>query len=170
MRSVTIKGMALVVDSEGVIYRDNKPVKSYDNGNGYKTVYHCGSMHYVHRVVCLAYHPEIDGKREVNHINGDKSDNTPNNLEWCSRSENLKHSFRVLNRQHPRQQLGKSGSMHHNSKAVHQIDKVTGEIITTHGSTYEAAKAVGVHQSAITAAIFNRNRMKYCKGFKWQYA
>ena len=47
----------------------------------------------VNRLVAETFLP-IDSKRgEVNHINGIKVDNRLTNLEYCSRSENMKHAF-----------------------------------------------------------------------------
>ena len=48
-----------------------------------------------HILVCLAFHEKIHGKEHVNHINATRSDNRPENLEWCNRSENTKHSFKL---------------------------------------------------------------------------
>lgn len=68
---------------------------------GYYQVVLCGpggkETWYVHRIVALAFIGAPDkGRDHVNHINGVKSDNRVENLEWVSRSENLKHSYRVL--------------------------------------------------------------------------
>lgn len=47
----------------------------------------------VHRLVAISWSPNPHGHSEVNHIDGDKENNTANNLEWCTRSENIRHSF-----------------------------------------------------------------------------
>lgn len=47
----------------------------------------------VHRLVCKCFFG--DSNLEVNHINGDKTDNRLENLEYCTRSENQKHAFAV---------------------------------------------------------------------------
>lgn len=51
----------------------------------------------VHRLVAMAFHglPPID-KKEINHIDGNKTNNHPDNLEWISRSDNLNHYYQSL--------------------------------------------------------------------------
>lgn len=49
------------------------------------------SLHYVHRLVALTFHPNPDEKAVVNHINNDPQDNRAANLEWVTHSENNKH-------------------------------------------------------------------------------
>lgn len=50
----------------------------------------------VHRLVCSTFHDNPDGKAYVNHINGNRGDNRPENLEWATPSENNFHRTRVL--------------------------------------------------------------------------
>lgn len=47
----------------------------------------------VHRLIAKTFIPNPENKPEVNHINGNKLDNTLSNLEWVTREENMQHSF-----------------------------------------------------------------------------
>lgn len=49
-----------------------------------------------HRLVLMAFNPvENMSQLEVNHIDGDKTNNKLENLEWCSSSKNQKHAFKL---------------------------------------------------------------------------
>ena len=50
-----------------------------------------------HRLVALAFHADThkEERREVDHINGDKTDNRAENIRWVSRSENRRNWARL---------------------------------------------------------------------------
>jgi hypothetical protein len=47
----------------------------------------------IHRLIATAFIERIEGKTHVNHINGIKSDNRIENLEWCTHAENMRHAI-----------------------------------------------------------------------------
>lgn len=50
----------------------------------------------VHRLVAITFIPNPNSKKEVNHKDWNKYNNSICNLEWCTRSENEIHSYRYL--------------------------------------------------------------------------
>lgn len=88
------------VSEFGTVYSwksgERVPLKQRVDIDGYKTVglYKDGVCKRikVHRLVANAFLDKIDGKNCVNHIDGNKWNNSKTNLEWCTRSENSKHA------------------------------------------------------------------------------
>lgn len=61
---------------------------------------------YVHRLVAMAYVPNTTDKSfddlQVNHIDGNKLNNSPNNLEWVTHADNIRHAYRTGLQRHER--------------------------------------------------------------------
>jgi hypothetical protein len=52
---------------------------------------------FLHRIVAQKFIGNIDGL-QVNHLDGNRANNHKDNLELCTQSENILHSYRVLKR------------------------------------------------------------------------
>lgn len=63
-------------------------LKKHDHPRGYDQVYFDGCTFLVHKLVCEAYHENPEKKPCVDHIDGNKKNNTAQNLRWASYHEN----------------------------------------------------------------------------------
>ena len=82
------------VGEDGSIYKKLKPQKC---SNGYMDFKDNDKKHHlVHRLVAEQFLGTDDLTLDVNHKDGNRQNNNVSNLEWCTRSENLIHSFNEL--------------------------------------------------------------------------
>lgn len=122
----------------------------------------------IHRIVALAFISNIDKKSDVNHIDGVKTNNSLSNLEWCTRSENMRHSIDVLGNMigEKNPMYGKLWSDCPNSKTVVQLSKEWVEV-KRFWSTHEAQRETWVNQGHISSAC--SWRLKSAGGYKWEF-
>ena len=75
--------------------RNNRILTNSPNNKGYMTVSLGKHMpgQLVHCLVAEAFIPGYEPGLDVDHKNGKKWDNRVENLEWCTRSENIKRAF-----------------------------------------------------------------------------
>lgn len=131
-----------------------KPYKTGRNG-GYLTVSIHGKNHKVHRLVAEAFIPNPDNLPQVNHIDGNKNNNTIENLEWVTNLENMRHAFETG--------LHLVGENVYNSKLTAEQVKAIREEYTpkTRGKGAKSlAKKYGVSDITIRNII---------KGRKWKH-
>ncbi len=110
--------------------------------------------HLVHRLVAQAFIANPDNKPEVNHLNGVKSDNRVENLEWVTRSENNQHAH-IMG-------LATSGGRHAKAKLTDaQAAWIRHVYIPRHSEFGQNALArkFNVSVAVIHAVIHNK---KYC--------
>lgn len=108
------------------------------------------TVRYVHRVVAEAFLKKKKGFSEVNHKNGNKADNSVDNLEWTTRSQNIKHAIYSLKRK-----IGRR------PQAIRCVE--TNELFE---SQMSAAREKNVSQSLISESLHNRNRT--AGGYHWE--
>lgn len=135
--------------------KNHRTLKQFESA-AYSKGYVCCRIHFdsglisnrlVHRLIALTF--LSDEKSEVNHKNGIKNDNCLENLEWCTRNENIQHSYDTgLRKYRPLHYKGKTGSLHNRSKKVRCIE--TKEV---YGSMSEAGRMLNIDHSSVSWSI-----------------
>ena len=95
----------------------------------------------VHRVIARHFIPNPENKPQVNHIDGDKTNNDVSNLEWCDNEENMKHAI-------------ENGLVDNSSKVMNELGGQIAEAIIEGYIIKEIAKKNGVSEKTIRRRVW----------------
>lgn len=128
-------------------------------------LYKNSKKHYLaHRLVALSFISNPNNKKEVNHKNWIKNDNRVENLEWCTHSENIQHSFKVLWHKSPT--FWKFWKDNPNSRKINQYT-LDWEFIKTWYSINDAERQLNISHSEISKCC--RWIILKTGWYKWEY-
>lgn len=183
-----VKGLSRWINGNKRKCTDEHILKEGDNRGYKRVVLSVNAVHKsfsVHRLVAEAFLPNPNNYSQINHIDGNKTNNLVNNLEWCNASQNNLHKFRVLGYQVSQKTRDKISSASIGRKwseeSRNNLSKIlrgkkkpslcrkvlcrtTGEVFS---SIQEAARAKGVHGSNITMCC--QGKIKQIKGWEWEF-
>jgi hypothetical protein len=113
----------------------------------------------IHRLVAVAFLPNPENKKTVNHIDGNKQNNNDWNLEWATQLENNQHAINTG----IGKRTSRKGKPH--KCTIYQYD-LNGNYIQNWESASFAAKSLGFHRSCISKCVLGKMKTSY--GFIWK--
>lgn len=112
----------------------------------------------VHRLVAEAFIPNSENKPQVNHKDGNKTNNCVDNLEWVTAKENIEHAIKTLKRDYSK------GIEKTHLKSQKKIIRNDGKI---YNSLSDAKKDIGNINAHISEVC--RGKLKSTCGYSFKY-
>ena len=148
-----------------------KILKNILNNKGYFTLSLVKDFRKTHkqvpRLVAQAFIPNPDNLPQVNHKDGNKTNNKVDNLEWCTPTHNIKEAWRLGLCKPTTPMKGLKNELCPNSIKINQYD-LNGNFIKEWSCSYEAVRELGLHSNHIIDCC--KHKRNKCGGFKWEYA
>lgn len=116
--------------------------------------------HLVHRLIYKNFIGIIDAKLEVNHKDGNKTNNYPTNLELLTHKENVLHAVKIGKIKKGKNSPVSKGEI----EMIHPITKV---VLKTYGCQRQAALEEKISYSSICCCV-NGLRLS-AGGYLWRY-
>lgn len=126
--------------------------------------------HLVHRLVAQTFIPNKNNYKEINHKDCNKHNNCVENLEWCSRKQNMLHAKNngliKSNKGEKCYWFNKHGKDHGSSKKIIQFDK-NGKLIKKWDSLTDVTRELRIWKSNICKCC--EGKRKTAGGYVWKY-
>lgn len=111
-KKLTIDDYIITAKGQVINRQTGKIVKPQINGTGYYRVSIGKKLMFVHRLVAMLYIPNPNNLPQVNHKDGNKLNNSVENLEWVTNKQNsihaLKNGLMKIEENHPLAKLNRT--------------------------------------------------------------
>ena len=119
---------------------------------------------HIHRLMAVAFIPNTENKRCVNHIDGNKLNNSLDNLEWTTDKENINHAWSIGLHEKTRNSTKKR--LKNGIKNFNKSKRVIKSNGTVYSSVVEAAKENNIKYSTLVARL--NGRLKNNTGLSYE--